>query len=913
MHDWYAEQLSDLGPKSWLSEEDVKARIVNRVAKEILGYSETETRWELYGKAGRLDVAFQGLGPHPGLAGIIEVKRPTVDLLRRGKKKAWKDTPTGQLYEYLLRFPGTKSHTWGIVTNGRDWLVLRREGEHISTQNLADRLVSPSTLAELDNLLRPLRRSEGPQRPFPAEAPDEWLPAVRNCVGPNDLLDALRRPNMFRAETPRSQQSGYGLLCYLSQDRHPDGQTLFGEATYLACIRFDLPDHYIATGDIDAVLAGIGPDESGSIPGRIAGIAYSGNGHNRRCRAFFRSGKALRATALIDPHLPGSRAEHQFADLGRTWYGDSPERALATLSSEPLQKQFHEEVTAWFRKTGAGRNELRHLIRILFVWLLQERNVVPADTLWAPDWHPADETGIHQHIDWLFTRVLAVPRADRNRSQWTHPAGDVEWVRDLANAVPFLNGSLFVPIPEPEQPTPIKNSDYAGRDGIFPILRRYDWTLSDRTGSYSESAMDPAMLGDLFERLILDADGVRIEGSNRKMPGGTYYTPQDIADEMAADALAGWLERRLNELSFEDYRTLLHPSQKATTWAGWDGTTRATVLELLGDVRVLDPCCGSGAFTLTILQTLYRAQRRLAIDPTSVDMRTIIERQIFAVDVHPMAVMITRLRIFIALVDATKRGGQTDIELKPLPNLETRCIAADALAVEMDDQDRFGTNDEGYRMALANLAAARETWTSAHGAEAKSIVRGMEREARDELRAGMGEWATAEGGSTAWLDVDFLASTPRTAEADIRLLFPAPEGGWDIVIGNPPYQKVDPEPRKQGIKRGFGLATTNLYLMFIATALEVARQDGCIEFIVPHSIVVNRQRAYQEIRRRIESRADRVDFRTYGNRPRPVFPNLPWLKTGTTSENRQRVTVLRIHKLGGDQSTRSVGSGNCGL
>ncbi len=609
---------------------------------------------------------------------------------------------------------------------------------------------------------------------------------------------------------------------------------------------------------------------------------------NRRCRAFIRVDGRLYATALVDPSQPSPRTIHQFQQIQEHWAATDPKKAVSALSSAKLQQRFHDEIGEWFSKTLSRRRELRHLIRVLFVWLLQERGIVPPDALWAAGICPADEDqlAVHRHIEWLFHELLAVPKQNRSKDlPLINTVGDQPWREVLIDTVPYLNGSLFTRLGEAERAQELANEMYLGNDGLLSILSRYDWTLSDRTGYASESAIDPAMLGDLFERLVLITDGVQIRGSHASMPGGTYYTPQDIADEMTSDALAGWLAPRVGG-GVKDLRELVHPSHERKPWLSWDESKRERVRELLRGVTVLDPCCGSGVFTLSVLQALCRAQERLGNRRRDAQLlESILERQVHAVDIHPMAVLVTRLRLYIALAEV--RSGATS----PLPNLETRCIAADALSVDLQNQMDLLHGGAEFERAMGNWRAAREMWTSAHEPEEKLAVEAEIDQARSDLKARLGR---GFGANTAWLDADYKSDSAVGAEVDLRMICPAPRQGWDIVLGNPPYQPPSQEQRKRARRLGFE-GTKNLYLLFIEVALGITRPDGFVCLIVPHSIVFGRTpQDFSKVRDRIERVADRIDVSIFDNRPQPVFPRLPWLPTG--QENRQRVAVLGIRK-----------------
>lgn len=606
-------------------------------------------------------------------------------------------------------------------------------------------------------------------------------------------------------------------------------------------------------------------------------------------RAFIRENRTLYSTALVDVHLPGSRAAAQVGELANCFTSSSVQGALTALSAEPLQRKFFEDISGWFLKTGQGRNELRHLIRVMFVWLLQLRGLVPDNALWNPgvNWQTKPQRYVHNHLEWLFDSVLAVPTVDRASEKCA-------WREELRGSVPFLNGSMFTPLSMEEKPEGLDNAMYLDiNTGLFSILGRYDWTLNDHTGYSTESAIDSSMLGDLFEKFVLITDGPKIEpGGYFKMPGGTYYTPQDIADEMVADALSGWV-RKMGV--WDGLRELFHPAPAQATWNAWNEQRTQKVWAAISRVTVLDPCCGSGAFTVAILQALWRARKRLS-DTGYVAlgrMEDIIERQLFAIDIHPLAVVIARFRLLIALVDERVRSLTEEKHVcAPLPNLETRHIVANTLSINLSNQGIIGR--EELEKGLADLSAIREMWTSAHTLEEKQWVIRRDQEAREAIRLNVVENGLVLFDTDfSWLERSFLSTSTKPAEVDVRFLFPAHKG-WDIVIGNPPYQRPNPTDKKLGRALDYAGSSANLYLMFIEAGLEVLRPEGCLTLIVPHSIVFRRQSAYTAVRKKIVLKASRIDIRTYDNGPQPAFPGLEWLKQRRGATNRQRVTILRV-------------------
>lgn len=544
--DWYASNLAMLQARKSVSETDVRENLIRPLLERELDFLPSKISAESSdtGESGhrmRLDyVCHKDNDPHASL--IVEVKNLGTDLWRRsGTGQGWDSSPVGQLHKYLQHFHGAGPGTWGIVTNGSDWIVAQRGKKFVPVNAFREHSLLDS-LEDVRWAIRPIFESPGLEaqeatRPYRATDEIAWLKAAASCESAEALLQALVEGRDSHGE---SLSVGTELACQkIGQYRLPG--ELFENSIFLVCLNLEFPDGLLTPQDIRAKLEH--PDLTGN---RLVGVAYTDQGGNgcRLCRGFVFSSQKLHCTALINPSLPGSRAAKQFVTLARHCADPSPDRIVEVLSSASLHRQFHEDIAKWFTLglEEADKqhrvNKLRHLIRVMFTWLLQERGVLPEDALWRLGTEPADEFDVHGHIEWLFFDVLDAPLPDRN-VPFSTSQRNRSWKNLLIDTVPFLNGFLFSRPRDGELPQEIPNEQYLAEHGLLSILSRYDWTLCDRTGYESETAIDPSMLGELFEQLILVTEGPRLEpGGHVKMPGGTYYTPHDLADEMTADALS---------------------------------------------------------------------------------------------------------------------------------------------------------------------------------------------------------------------------------------------------------------------------------------------------------------------------------------------------------------------------------------
>ena len=334
---------------------------------------------------------------------------------------------------------------------------------------------------------------------------------------------------------------------------------------------------------------------------------------------------------------------------------------------------------------------LRHLIRTIFAWILKEDGKLPPepfDEAFAT--REAPGTYHRDILTFLFHERLNRPEKDRK----PHQNPEINMVMESAR---FLNGSLFAHH-QGDELLQMSDQEYFGtgsNPGLFTILNEYEWTASEHTPESSDQTIDPEVLSNLFENLI--ATTTYGQEVPEKMPQGTYYTPADIAQEMVKDALteatqqyapAQWTKAELRKLFGEEYPEL--PTDTPIE--------KNSLIGRIKELTIFDPAVGSGEFPLTMVLAIRKALKNLGVDQTDDKLtREIISRQIFAQDINPMAVQVTRLRLFIAIMAAE---GEERAEAEPLPNLEARIVCADTLSTRATrgmGTDRVGNSSIHHR------------------------------------------------------------------------------------------------------------------------------------------------------------------------------------------------------------------------
>lgn len=839
----------------------------------------------------------------------VEVKALNVKLRARPTGATLARIPLVQLSNYLVHRADATDNTWGLLTNGRDWILLRRVGPEDVSEVGACRIESD---ADLRTLLEPVTQhalAKAPTDTAPFE--NTWLSSLQaRPANARFLLEELSAGLHLTPVPSDMQESIPGMdvaRAWMKLESNSNFDTL-APATRLIVAVSEAPDGRIPLADVRSLLDRGAPGCADALVMVAPGVD---NRDNTVARLAVRVDGTLRTTLEFDPALPTPAVRSAIEKMQAAFMPDATNQLNLlneALSPRHLERKFFEEAGNWFESIAseqANKEELLLLIQLLFVWLLRERGWIPEELFLPPEQNePAD--AFHQQLMTLCTKVMSQPLEERT----VHGA--------LWDDVPFLNGSLFRE--RKTEPAVLSNDDYFAtgkKPGIITILRRYQWTLSEQGSTESELAMDPSLLGALFEQLVVKAEGIT-PSATEKMPDGTYYTPLDLVDEMVCDALSEAVAARVEDCVVDDIAALLHPEPADVIDSNrWQKTAlydnkplRELVGKTLKQLIVLDPCTGSGAFIVGVLNTLRRAAGRLE-GSTYDDARRVrdaVKQQLFALDKMPLAVQIARLRLFIAIVDGLdpKHGNPP-----PLPNLEVRIISADLLATDISGaQHSMLDTDPKVKTALNELAKNRQNYVNSDKPEDKQRRIAEDNRLREVLCNELEQHATVLADQSAflsWLKTGIHENDEQTAELDPKLLFQQSEG-WDVVIGNPPYQK--PTTKEKGLAEARGYETTksnDLYTLCTEAVFALAKDaKGVVTLVVPHSITFAKSK--QHLRNLINKQAERLLLRTYDNRPKPVFPPHPFIKGGDTgAENTQRVSIFIARK--GDEAIQRFCTG----
>lgn len=616
---------------------------------------------------------------------------------------------------------------------------------------------------------------------------------------------------------------------------------------------------------------------------------------------------------------------------------------LAKLDTEELNRRFYKALFAWFEKAvkcakfpdaksiTPEEHVIRLITRLLFIWFIKEKRLISEELFieeqikrLLKDYD--SDTGDSYYravLQNLFFATLNTEIRNRGFSSKTnshhrnfskyrykdHIADPGALIRLFAKT-PFINGGLFDCLDSEEatsnngyridcfsdNPSHYKQLSIPNRlffhklTGLIPLFNRYKFTVEENTPAEQEVALDPELLGKVFENLLA-AINPETKQSARKQTG-SYYTPRPVVDYMVEESLIATLAQNSkssdgdSEFLQERIRYLLDYSDAYEDGAElFDEREKDDLVRAIAQIKTLDPAVGSGAFPMGILHKLTlglrrldprnyrweRLQKEIAQNRASAAFDTqdqaerdeelrqisetferyrssdfgrklyLIQNSIFGVDIQPVATQIAKLRFFISLAieqDANNNPNQ-NYGIKPLPNLETRFVAANTL-IGLGNQAVLGNGD---RTRIEHqIRENRERHFHASTRQKKNLYRHRDKELRNALshelqKLGMpaGEadkislWDPYDQNASAdWFDPQYMFGVRR---------------GFDLVIGNPPYVRSEAGDRNRELRAQIIASQEyetlyekwDLYIPFIERSYRILKEDGFTSLIVSDS------------------------------------------------------------------------------
>ena len=636
----------------------------------------------------------------------------------------------------------------------------------------------------------------------------------------------------------------------------------------------------------------------------------------------------LNVENFVDLHLNWlkklsvSELNKEFYTELSNWFFWTMDNCVLSTEKDPVKKYEAEKMFV-----------IRMITRIIFNWFIKEKGLLDEKVfnkqtylnLLKPEYREQGDLYYKVILQNLFFGCLSMPMNERRFRK--HEGGihgqqgdynvniyyryekyfqDSNKFIELIKNIPFINGGLFECLDDKDNKVIVdcftdkdsknflKIPDYiffmeeekivdisANFDGetkykttrvkgLFPILNSYKFTIDETTPVEEEIALDPELLGRVFENLLA-AHNPETETTARKSTG-SYYTPREIVDYMCEQSLINYLKTKVEHLNIDNLDDKLTELLSYSETQPFDKESEVEVLiKAVNEVKILDPACGSGAFPMGLLHKLVHILSKL--DPNNDKWKSeqlknitdpvirqeieeafkennldysrklyLIQNCIYGVDIQPMATQISRLRFFISLiVDEKVDKTKDNMGIYALPNLETKFVAANTL-IGLDAKEEHSLLASMLDDLKSQLKECRKKYFSAKGRTQKKKLRDDDKNLRDKIiekaeslnldiekTAKLTEWNPYEKDKKSeWFDAKWMFDVEK----------------FDIVIGNPPYIPYKDICKFYSLKNYYSFDNgqtnkPNLFVYFIENALSnLLTESGILSFINPIAFLV---------------------------------------------------------------------------
>ena len=265
--------------------------------------------------------------------------------------------------------------------------------------------------------------------------------------------------------------------------------------------------------------------------------------------------------------------------------------------------------------------------------------------------------------------------------------------------------------------------------GLINLLKAYNFTIEENASNDAEVSLDPELLGRVFENLLADYNEETQKSARNAT--GSFYTPREIVDYQVAESLCAYLAEAAEAESSVVRDFVIHRVKPA------DAELCRRLEEALLKVKILDPACGSGAYPMGCLLKivdLIDCLRDGKCNHYALKLK-LIDKAIYGIDIQPIAMLITKLRFFISLICDQKEvtdDEKTNFGVKPLPNLETKFVAANSL-ISLETNDMFALEDKQVSTLRQQLLEVRERHFAASTTREKKKLRGEDEQIRGKM------------------------------------------------------------------------------------------------------------------------------------------------------------------------------------
>lgn len=558
----------------------------------------------------------------------------------------------------------------------------------------------------------------------------------------------------------------------------------------------------------------------------------------KKANEFLEIKKAFSVEALSDDFFAAYRKQYaefvkfltgkEYVKKGNKW--------VEQETGEPDAQYF----TSFKEDDKLVRDYIKKMMgRIVFLYFLQSKGWLAGNLHYMHDlfYDASDEVKedfLDKVLEPMFFGLLNTKPEDRSSAPLVNGVG-VKYIPN-ADKIPYLNGGLF----QQEKIDEVDSVFPAGMfQSLFDFFDSYNFTIDENDPNDAEVGVDPEMLGKIFENLLED-----------NKDKGAFYTPKEIVRYMCQESLTAYLQTGIDDAEVKEHIANFVKTNDVEELGGASSELAMSIDQKLIDVKICDPAIGSGAFPMGLLRELYACRKSIEIfeEDNAADIkRHIIQNNIYGVDIEKGAVDIARLRFWLALIIDEK-------EPMPLPNLDFKIMQGNSLlesykGVDLDVTSKKLKTGKDTKKTRGVLSLGFEETDVQKTIQdlVKSYFSITDHTLRAQRRQQIDKYVKdyikicAEGNHEVQDAVDELEIPNdqfflwHTYFADVF-----EKGGFDIVIGNPPYGvSIKDDYRKAVVASWGNVPDYEIYYYFMVLAAPLLKEKGIMSYIIPNTFLFN--------------------------------------------------------------------------
>lgn len=557
-----------------------------------------------------------------------------------------------------------------------------------------------------------------------------------------------------------------------------------------------------------------------------------------KANEFLEIKKAFSVEALSDDFFDEYRK--QYAEFVKFLTGKEYVKKGNKWVEQETEEPDAQYFTSFKKDDKLVRDYIKKMMgRIVFLYFLQSKGWLAGNLHYMHDlfYDASDEVKgdfLDKVLEPMFFGLLNTKPEDRSSAPLVNGVG-VKYIPN-ADEIPYLNGGLF----QQEKIDEVESIFPAGMfQSLFDFFDSYNFTIDENDPNDAEVGVDPEMLGKIFENLLED-----------NKDKGAFYTPKEIVRYMCQESLTAYLQTGIEDAEVKEHIANFVKTNDVEELGGASSELAMSIDQKLIDVKICDPAIGSGAFPMGLLRELYACRKSIEIfeEDNAADIkRHIIQNNIYGVDIEKGAVDIARLRFWLALIIDEK-------EPMPLPNLDFKIMQGNSLlesykGVDLDVTSKKLKTGKDTKKTRGVLSLGFEETDVQKIIQdlVKSYFSITDHTLRAQRRRQIDKYVKdyimvcAEGNHEVQDAVDKLEIPNdqfflwHTYFADVF-----EQGGFDIVIGNPPYGvSIKDDYRKAVVTSWGNVPDYEIYYYFIVLAAPLLKEKGIMSYIIPNTFLFN--------------------------------------------------------------------------